>query len=140
MGVAQMMMRVGTGIHAKLVKLTGGLGGGTSDGSVLVLQHKGAKSGRIRETPVMFLNHEGGYVVAASMGGAPNNPGWYHNLRANPDTTVHVGPDDIDVTARVLEGDEYRSVWGRFSAMDERWEQYQERTERTIPLIHLEPR
>ncbi len=141
MGVAQTLMRIGTGTHAKLIKLTGGLGGGTEDGKVLVLKHTGAKSGTVRETPVMFLNHEaGGYVVAASQGGAPTNPGWYHNLKANPDTTVHVGSDNVDVSAREVEGDEYERLWGRFTAMDERWEQYQSRTERKIPLIHLQPR
>jgi len=140
MGVAQTMMRVGTSIHAKLIKLTGGFGGGTDDGSVLVLKHTGAKSGTVRETPVMFVNHDGGYVIAASMGGAPNNPAWYHNLKANPDTTVHVGSDDVNVSAREIDGDEYDRLWGRFSAMDERWEQYKERTTRKIPLIHLQPR
>ncbi len=141
LGVAQTMMRAATGLHGKLVKLTGGLGGGTEDGSVLVLKHTGAKSGTVRETPVMFVNHdEGGYVVAASMGGAPTNPAWYHNLKANPDTTVHVGSDEVPVSARETGGDEYDRYWGRFSALDERWEQYKSRTERTIPLIHLRPR
>lgn len=140
MGVAQTMMRLGTGAHAKLIKLTGGLGGGTDDGSVLVLKHKGAKSGTVRETPAMFLNHSGGFVIAASMGGAPNNPGWYHNLKANPQTTVRVGSDDVPVTAHEVDGDEYDHLWGRFSAMDKRWEQYKERTDRKIPLMHLQPR
>lgn len=141
MGVAQAMMRVTTNLHGKLVKFTGRLGGGTEDGSVLVLKHTGAKSGKIRETPVMFLNHDdGGYVISASMGGAPNNPAWYHNLKAHTDTTVHVGSDDVSVTARELHGDEYDRYWSRLAASDDRWEQYQARTERTIPLIHLEPR
>ena len=139
MGLAQTLMRIGTATHAKLIKLTGSLGGGTDDGSVLVLKHTGAKSGTVRETPVMFLNHEGGYVIAASMGGAPKNPAWYHNLNSNPDTTVHVGPDDVPVTAREVDGDEYDQLWSRFSAMDKRWEQYRERTTRKIPLIHLQP-
>ena len=134
-------MRIGTATHAKLIKLTGGLGGGTEDGKVLVLKHTGAKSGTVRETPVMFLNHDaGGYVIAASMGGAPNNPGWYHNLRAHPDTTVHVGSDDVAVTVREVTGVEYDTLWSRFSGLDERWEQYRSRTDRKIPLLHLEPR
>lgn len=141
MGLSQTLMRIGTGTHAKLIKLTGGLGGGTDDGSVLVLEHTGAKSGTVRETPIMFLNHDyGGYVIAASMGGAPNNPGWYHNLTANPDTTVYVGSEAVDVSAREVDGDEYDLLWSRFSAMDKRWEQYKSRTDRTIPLIHLRPR
>ena len=141
MSVAQTMMRVGTNLHGKLVKLTGGLGGGTEDGKVLVLKHTGARSGTVRETPVMFLNHDdGGYVIAASMGGAPNNPAWYHNLKANPDTTVHVGSDDVAVTAREVTGAEYDELWSRFSALDKRWEQYRSRTDRRIPLLHLQSR
>lgn len=141
MGVAQTMMRVGTSLHGKLIKLTGGLGGGTADGSVLVLKHTGAKTGTVRETPVTFVNHEdGGYVVAASMNGAPNNPGWYYNLEANPDTTVHVGSDDVAVSAHEVDGEEYDRLWARFSALNQRWEQYKSRTERTIPLVHLRPR
>ena len=141
MGLSQSLMRIGTATHAKLIKLTGGLGGGTEDGSVLVLKHTGAKSGTVRETPVMFLNHDdGGYVVAASMGGAPTNPGWYHNLKANPDTTVHVGSDEVSVSARETDGDEYDEYWSRLSANDKRWEQYKSRTDRKIPLLHLEPR
>jgi len=140
MGLSLTMMRVGTTLHGRLIKLTGGLGGGTDDGSVLVLKHTGAKSGTVRETPVVFLNHEGSYVIAASMAGAPNNPGWQHNLGANPDTTVHVGSDDIAVTARETDGAEYDELWSKFSPLDKRWDQYKERTERKIPLIHLQPR
>lgn len=141
MGIAQAMMRLGTGAHAKLVKMTGGFGGGTQDGSVLVLTHTGAKSGTIRETPVMFVNHpDGGYVVAASLAGAPNNPAWYHNLKANPETTVHVGSDSVDVSARELDGDERDRMWAHFKTTDERWEKYEAKTERIIPLIDLQPR
>ena len=81
-----------------------------------------------------------GTNLHASTGGAPNNPGWYHNLKANPDTTVHVGSDQVAVSARETEGDEYDRYWSRLSATDNRWEQYKSRTERRIPLIHLEPR
>ena len=89
----------------------------------------------------MFLDHDdGGYVIAASMGGAPNNPAWYHNLKANPDTTVHVGSDDVAVTAREVTGAEYDELWSRFSALDKRWEQYRSRTDRRIPLLHLQSR
>ena len=67
MGVEATMTRLFTGLHGKLVKLTGAMGGGTDDGSVLVLTHTGAKSGTVRDTPLMFVNHENGHVIMASM-------------------------------------------------------------------------
>lgn len=140
MGVEATMTRLFTGLHGKLVKLTGAMGGGTDDGSVLVLKHTGAKSGTVRETPLMFMNSDDGYVIVASKAGAPENPAWYHNLLANPDTTVNVAKQDIDVHARELEGDERQQYWDRFVASGDRWEQYEAKTDRTIPLVHLQTR
>jgi deazaflavin-dependent oxidoreductase (nitroreductase family) len=105
-----------------------------------VLKYTGARSGTVRETPVTFVNHDGGYVVAASMGGAPHHPTWYHNLEANPDTTVHVGSDDVNASDREIDGDEYDRLWGRFSVLDERWDQYKQRTTKKIPLMYLQRR
>ena len=140
MTIQNTMTRLGTGLHAKLVKMTGALGGGTDDGSVLVLTHKGAKSGTVRDTPLMFVNHENGHVIMASMAGSDNNPAWYHNLKANPDTTINVANQDIPVHARELDGDEREKYWKKFVASGDRWEQYAAKTDRTMPLIHLEPR
>ncbi len=134
------LMRFFTTLHARIVKSTGWFGGGTSDGSVLVLDHTGAKSGKQRETPLMFINRDGAYVVCASMGGAPENPGWYHNLKANPETTITVDRKKVSVHARQLEGEERDAAWAQFTSQDKRWEQYASRTERTLPLIALEPR
>ncbi len=138
--VSKFLMRSFTGLHGRLVKATGGMGGGTKDGAVLVLRHTGAKTGKERETPLMFLNHENGYVVVASMGGAPTNPGWYYNLKANPETSVRVGKADVDVRAREVTGEERTALWERLTSLDKRWEQYQSRTERVIPLLALDPR
>lgn len=88
----------------------------------------------------MFINFDDGYVIAASKGGAPENPSWYHNLKANPDTTVHVDREDVPVHAREIIGDERQTQWDRFTAMADRWDEYAAKTDRTIPLIHLEPR
>lgn len=134
------LMRLGTSLHAKIVKATGLLGGGTEDGSVLVLEHTGAKSGAKRETPLVFLNGESGYLVCGSMGGAPNHPAWYHNLKANPDATITVDRRAIPVRARELEGEERAAAWDRLTSSHDRWEQYQSKTERTLPLLLLEPR
>ena len=133
-------MRMFTQMHARLMKATGGMGAGTDDGSLLVLRHVGAKSGKVRETPLAFYTHNGGYVVCASVGGAEHNPGWYFNLKANPDTDVTVAKQSIRVRARELEGDERNEVWARFKANDDRWATYEARAKRTLPLIALEPR
>ncbi|MBT8202071.1 MAG: nitroreductase family deazaflavin-dependent oxidoreductase [Acidimicrobiia bacterium] len=134
------LFRLGTTLHAKIVKATGKLGGGTEDGSVLVLEHTGAKSGKSRETPLMFLNGDGGYLVCGSMAGAPKHPAWYHNLKANPDAVITVDRREVPVRARELEGKERSTAWERFTRQNDRWEQYQSKTERTLPLLLLEPR
>ena len=134
------LTRLVTTLHAKLVKATGKLGGGKDDGSVLVLEHTGAKSGKKRETPLVFLNGDGGYLVCASMAGAPSHPAWYHNLKANPEALVTVDRRPIPVAARELEGEERSAAWDRLTGQHDRWEQYQSKTERTLPLLLLEPR
>lgn len=141
MAFADKAMRVFTGLHGQLIKLTGRLGGGEVDGSVLVLTHTGAKSGNVREAPLLFINHnDGGYVIAASKAGAPTHLSWYHNLMAHPDTKVHAGRADHEVHAAVI-GDAQRSIlWERFTALDDRWDGYATKTDRVIPLIHLKPR
>lgn len=137
--MGKFLMRLFTTLHGRIVKMTGALGGGTEDGSTLVLRHVGARTDKVRETPIMFLNHDEGYAFVASMAGAPNNPGWYHNLKANPDTVVTVARKTIAVRARELHGDERAAAWDRFTAMDKRWAQYQSRTERVLPILVLDP-
>jgi len=136
--MAKFFMRLFTGLHAKLVRITGKLGGGEVDGSLLVLTHTGAKSGKVRETPLVFANTDGGYVVVASMGGAPTNPGWYHNLKANPETSVVVSRREVSVRAREVTDDERAALWARFRAMDPRWEGYQIKTDRILPIMALD--
>lgn len=136
----KVFMRLFTTLHARLVKATGKLGGGAEDGSVLALDHVGAKSGKARQTPLAFINHDGGYAVVASMGGAPTNPAWYHNLKANPDTTVTIARRQVRVRARELHGDERSEVWQRFVGLGARWEAYEAKTERVLPVIALERR
>jgi deazaflavin-dependent oxidoreductase (nitroreductase family) len=137
--MGKFFMRMFTTLHGKIVKATGWLGGGAEDGSVLVLRHTGAKSGKQRETPLMFVNHQGGYVVCGSMAGAPEHPGWYFNLKAHPDVTVTVDQTAVPVQARELDGEERARVWSTFTALDKRWEQYASRTDRVLPLLALDP-
>lgn len=128
-------MRFGTGMHAKLIKLSGG----KLAGSALVLTHKGAKSGQVRETPVRGFRNGDGYMVVASAGGASRNPGWYYNLMANPETTIYVDGKEIAVTARDA-GDARDELWQKVIAEDRRFAAYEGKTERTIPIVILEPR
>ena len=138
--MGKLLMRVFTTAHGWIVKTTGWLGGGTEDGSLLVLRHTGARTGKVRETPLMFIHHEDGYVVCASMGGAPENPAWYHNLKANPETEITIDRSSIPVRARELAGNERAGVWSQFTSLDERWEKYASRANRALPLMALEPR
>lgn len=128
-------MRFGTAMHAKIIKLTGG----KLAGSAFVLTHKGAKSGQVRETPVRGFRDGDRYMVVASAGGGPKNPGWYHNLMANPDTTIYVDGKDVAVTARDA-GEERDALWQKVIAEDHRFAAYEGKSERTIPIVILEPR
>ncbi len=134
-------MRIGTTLHGRLIKASrGGLGGGTEDGDVLVLTHTGAKSGKTRITPLMFLNHDHGFTVCASKGGAPEHPAWFHNLRANPNATVTVGASDVAVRAEVLEGAERDGEFERFKKLAHQFAEYERRTTRRIPVVLLRTR
>ena len=110
-------------------------------GRRLVLHHVGAKSGVERVTPVMALPTDDGWVVAASKGGAPDNPAWFHNLLAHPDTAVEA-PDDGEVAVRAvpLEGAERDAAWARFLAESPGFAEYEQRTARTIPVVELRRR
>lgn len=118
-----------------------GLVGGPFQGRpMLLLHHVGAKSGEKRIAPLVYLPHDDEYVIFASKGGAPENPGWYHNLKANPDTTIEVGAETVQVTAREA-SDELRErlMAEQIEAMPQ-FADYQTKTTRTIPAIVLTPR
>ena len=106
---------------------------------VIILTSRGAKSGKIRKTPLMRVEHEGRYAVVASQGGAPEHPTWYHNLVADPKVELQDGPVRQDMTARELTGDEKATWWERAVAAWPDYASYQERTDREIPVFVLEP-
>lgn len=122
-------------------RATGGRVGGRFDGlPLLLLHHRGARSGKGRVNPLAYRPLEGGAMaVFASKGGAPTNPDWYHNVRANPEVEVEVGDRWIRARARVAQGEERERIW-RAQARDvPAFGAYQERTRRTIPVVILEP-
>lgn len=106
---------------------------------VIILTSVGARSGRLRKTPLMRVEHDGRYAVVASKGGAPEHPDWYHNLVANPQVELQDGATRRDYTAHEATGDEREAWWARAVAAWPDYAAYQTRTDRQIPLFVLEP-
>jgi F420H(2)-dependent quinone reductase len=106
---------------------------------VIVVTNLGAKSGKIRKTPLMRVEHEGRYAAVASKGGAPVHPVWYYNLVAHPEVELQDGPLKQDMVARQVTGEEKAAWWSRAVAAYPPYAEYQERTEREIPVFVLEP-
>jgi F420H(2)-dependent quinone reductase len=106
---------------------------------VIILTSVGARTGKIRKTPLMRVEHDGDYAVVASLGGAPRNPVWYYNLAANPHVELQDGPVKKDYQAREVHGDERAAWWERAVATWPDYAEYQKKTTRTIPVFVLTP-
>jgi deazaflavin-dependent oxidoreductase (nitroreductase family) len=130
------------GGHARIYRLTGGLIGHRLPGlpPTLLLDHVGAKSGKRRTTPLLYVDDGPNVVIVASKGGFPQHPAWYHNLRSHPDTVVQIGSERRSVTARVATEPERERLWPMAVETYPGYRDYQRRTDRTIPLVVLEPR
>ena len=103
---------------------------------VIIVTTRGARSGKLRKTPLMRVEHDGEYALVASMGGAPKHPVWYFNLVADPTAvTVQDGPEPWDAEVRQVEGDERSAWWERAVAVFPPYAEYQEKTERRIPVF-----
>ena len=103
---------------------------------VVIVTTRGNKSGKIRKTPLMRVEHDGQYVLVASKGGAPEHPVWYYNLRSDPDAVlIQDGPEPFAVQVREIDGAERAQWWERAVAAYPPYAEYQERTERTIPVF-----
>jgi deazaflavin-dependent oxidoreductase (nitroreductase family) len=127
--------------QVELYESSGGTKGTTMRGlPVIVITSRGARSGKVRKTPVMRVEHDGKYVAVASQGGAPKHPVWYFNLVAHPDVEVQDGPVKQDMTARELTGAEKAVWWERAVAAFPNYADYQRKTDREIPVFLLEPR
>jgi deazaflavin-dependent oxidoreductase (nitroreductase family) len=116
----------------------GRVGGPFEGAPVLLLTSTGARSGERRTTPVMYLPDGDRMVIFASKGGAPENPAWYHNLRANPAATVEVGNETVDVNAVVTEGDERERLFNQQAERYSQFAGYAQKTSRQIPVVALE--
>src|SRR5882724_11077392 len=106
--------------------------------SVILLTTVGAKSGKIRKTPLMRVEHDGRYAVVASQGGAPKHPVWYFNVQADPRVELQDGPQKQDMTAREVTGTEKADWWERAVAAYPPYADYQKKTDREIPVFILE--
>ena len=106
---------------------------------VVIITNRGARSGKLRKTPVMRVEHDGRYAAVASQGGAPTHPYRYYNLRANPQVELQDGSRKQDMTAREVSGDERARWWERAVAAYPPYAEYQQKTTRQIPVFVLEP-
>jgi deazaflavin-dependent oxidoreductase (nitroreductase family) len=125
--------------QTEIYEATNGEKGGDLRGrSVIVLTSVGAKTGKLRKTALMRVEHDGVYAVVASLGGAPQNPAWYHNLKANPHVELQDGATRRDYAAREVTGDEKATWWKRAVEAWPDYATYQARTDRQIPVFVLD--
>ena len=123
-----------------LYEATDGKEGDTLEGKpVIILTTRGRKTGDVRKTPLMRVEHDGRYVVVASMGGAPHHPVWYLNLLADPHVTLQDGAEITDLRARTATPEERAVWWPRATAAWPPYDEYQKNTDREIPVVILEP-
>lgn len=126
--------------QAELYERSGGTEGTDLRGMpVVVVTSVGAKSGMLRKTPLMRVEHGGEYAAVASLGGAPKHPVWYYNLKANPHVELQDGTQKGDYIAREVTGDEKAAWWERAVAAFPPYADYQAKTEREIPVFILAP-
>ena len=137
--------RRGAKIHVALYRRTGGkIGGhlpGWPEARIVLVDHTGAKSGAKRTSPLMYCKDGDAIAVVASKAGQPTHPAWFHNLNANPDTTIQVGSVVREVRARVASDEERDRLWPKFVAFYPGYDFYQRNAKgRRIPIVILDPR
>ena len=126
--------------NAELYMSSGGTDGAELKGKpVILLTTIGAKTGKVRKTPLMRVEHEGDYAVVASLGGAPKNPVWYYNIKAHPQVELQDGTTHGEYRAREIFGDEKDAWWERAVEAWPDYAEYQQKTDRQIPVFVLTP-
>jgi deazaflavin-dependent oxidoreductase (nitroreductase family) len=118
-------------------------GGRATDGpfkgrDVLILTTKGARSGEVRENPLVYTRDDKHHVIVASKGGAPTHPSWYHNLQTHPIVTVEAGGEKFKARARVVDDDEYERLYKQHADVNPQFWEYRQKTSRKIPVVLLE--
>jgi deazaflavin-dependent oxidoreductase (nitroreductase family) len=137
--------RRSTKVHVALYRRSGGRLGGKVPGfpgaEIALVDHKGAKTGIVRTSPLMYRRDGEVIAVVASKAGQPTHPAWFHNLMANPETTVQVGAEVVPVRARLADDEERERLWAEFVAVYPGYESYRKRAyPRVIPIVVLDPR
>jgi F420H(2)-dependent quinone reductase len=123
-----------------LYESSGGAEGNTQGGKpVIILTSVGAKTGKLRKTPLMRVEHGGEYAIVASLGGAPKHPVWYYNLTTHPHVELQDGPVKKDYQARLVDGTERETWWERAVAAWPDYAEYQKKTTRVLPVFVLTP-
>src|SRR5215211_7482633 len=126
--------------QADLIESSGGTEGNELNGMrVIVVTSVGNKTGKLRKTPLMRVEHDGRYAAVASLGGAPKHPVWYYNIVADPHVDLQDGPVRQDMVAREVTGEEKAVWWERAVAAFPQYAEYQKKTDREIPVFVLEP-
>jgi deazaflavin-dependent oxidoreductase (nitroreductase family) len=121
----------------KQFRAQGGKGVAQFGDALLLLHHTGARTGTVRVNPLAYYDDGDRLVIVASKGGAPQNPDWFFNLRANPDTTIEIGSETVEVRAAEITGHDYEKTWARVTAAMPGFADYQTKTARRIPLVAL---
>ena len=133
-------IRLFSALNVALYRMSAGRIMGKFGGrSICLVTMRGARSGRTITRPLMHVPYGDGVILVASLGGAPSNPVWYHNLVANPDIDVQVGADKRSLRARLASAEEKAEVWPRCVESYPDYQTYQDRTERDIPVFICEP-
>jgi len=135
------IVHVGTHVDPALMRLSGGRVNVTGTDAVIVLHHVGAKTGKARRTPLLYFTEGRDVILIASKGGAARHPGWFHNLRANPDVELWVGKRGGPYRARVANAEEKALLWPKANALYSGYDGYQELAgDRDIPVVICSPR
>jgi len=137
----KLLMRTVSALNTCIYQVSGGrwLGRFPSGAPVCLLTTQGRKSGQRRTVPLLYLADGDDLVLVASQGGAPQHPGWYFNLVANPTAEVQVGRRRFPVVARTVSSEEKAALWPRLVAIYPPYDDYQRRTTRSIPVMRLSP-
>ncbi|MEM8529965.1 MAG: nitroreductase family deazaflavin-dependent oxidoreductase [Chloroflexota bacterium] len=136
------ILRVIAKIHTTIYHRSKGRFGNQMGGTqILLLHHVGAKSGKKYTTPLGYINNNqeagGAYIIVAAAAGQPKNPGWYYNLKKNPNTTIEIMGEQINVTAEVVSGEKRNKIWNQMSADFPQFIEFQKKTSRVIPIVLL---
>jgi len=132
-----------TALNKVTYRLSGGRIGGKMPGSgapIILVHHRGRRSGEERVSPLIGVPEGDRWVIVASKGGTDRHPAWFHNLKANPETEIEVGKEHIPVRAREVEGDERKLLWSVAAEAYPSYDDYQEFADRRIPVLSLDRR